>query len=669
MAKVTTKKKHQRLLYDVETDGFLDVLTKINSLVILDIDTDELISCCDQKGYKSIKYGLRLLAQAKVLIGHNILKFDNAAVNKIYPNLLTHSAFTPDKTYIDTLLISRLIWTNLKEKDFDLLKKIKDGHRPNSSFTAKLLGRHSLEAWGMRLGELKGDYLKARKAAHEILIDAWVTERLPDDFEDLGKGKKTALLKTLTKEANDAILFDPWTDWNKDMQDYCEQDVRVNYALLQLIEKKEYSQEAIQLEHEFAEVILKQEIQGFDFDVPAANDLYGQLLQDKADIEVPLKKLFPAWEIHTEFIPKVNNKARGYVKGVPFDKVQIIEFNPNSRQHIERSFRKKYGWKPKEFGKDGTATINDDILVALYKKHQWPEAKSLAKLFMISKRLGMLAEGRGAWLKAVRDGKIYGSVITNGAVTGRCTHSRPNVAQVPSVNAPYGKECRALFIAPKGFVLVGADASGLELRMLGHFMAKYDKGAYVDILLNGDIHTVNQKAAGLPTRDNAKTFIYGFLYGAGDGKIGQIVKGTAAIGKALKAKFLASLPALKKLQDSVKKKVKATRTLKGLDGRILNIRSPHSALNMLLQSAGALLVKKATIIAYLEMTKRGYVFGKDYANVAHIHDELQLIARKEIADEIGQICTDSFVKAGEYFKLRCPTDGEYKTGCNWAETH
>ncbi|UIL29722.1 DNA polymerase [Rhizobium leguminosarum] len=337
----------------------------------------------------------------------------------------------------------------------------------------------------------------------------------------------------------------------------------------------------------------------------------------------------------------------------------------------------------------------------------YAQAKVLAEHFLVEKRIGQLAEGDQAWLKLVKKGRIHGSVNTNGAVTGRCTHSNPNVAQVPRVGSPFGAECRALFATTSRWVLVGADLSGLELRCLAHFMALFDGGEYGRIVLEGDIHTVNQNAAGLPTRNDAKTFIYAFLYGAGDQKIGSIVAPDASpeeqkrIGKKLKRQFLQKTPALRRLrevvelkvlgfvpkarplnvnpayehmwrQDSAKQwwfKAGAGGVLVGLDGRKLNVRSAHSALNTLLQSAGALISKAAMIFAYQELSTRGYVFGRDYAFVAHIHDEIQTECRPELAEEVGQIVVEGMRAAGTFFAFGCPIDGEFKIGNNWKETH
>ena len=353
------------------------------------------------------------------------------------------------------------------------------------------------------------------------------------------------------------------------------------------------------------------------------------------------------------------------MKGVVFTKIELQSFNPGSRQQIASRLIKEYGWQPKAVTEGGQPQIDEAVLSRL----PYPPCKLLAERFLIEKRIGMLAEGRNSWLKLEKNGRIHGRINTIGAVTGRCTHSQPNVAQVPSLKAKYGKDCRELFHVPDGFIQVGADASGLELRCLAHYMAKYDDGAYIKVLLEGDIHTVNQEAAGLPTRDAAKTFIYAFLYGAGDEKIGSIIGKGAKAGKKLKESFLNRTPALKRLREDVLAKVKQTKTLRGIDGRTLHVRSAHSALNTLLQSAGALLVKQATINLYQELTRRGFQWGTDWAMVAHVHDEFQLQVRKGIEQEVSEVAVWSFQKAGEQFNWRCPLDGEAKVGRDWSECH
>ena len=304
-----------------------------------------------------------------------------------------------------------------------------------------------------------------------------------------------------------------------------------------------------------------------------------------------------------------------------------------------------------------TFKVDESVLSTL----EYPEAKLLAEHFLIQKRIGQLAEGNNAWLKLQKDGIIYGSVITNGANTGRCTHQKPNVAQTPSVGVPYGKECRSCWHVPEGYKLVGVDASGLELRMLAHYMADEE---YINEIINGDIHTANQNFAGLESRDKAKTFIYALIYGAGDAKIGTIVGGNQTAGKQLRERFLGSLPTLRTLKERVER-ASTKGYLKGLDGRKLYIRNDHSALNTLLQGAGAIIMKQGLVLLdnVLKLNAVEYKF------VANIHDEWQIEVPEDKADFIGEFAVKSIVKAGEHFKLRCPLDGEYKIGDNWSETH
>jgi DNA polymerase I-like protein with 3'-5' exonuclease and polymerase domains len=233
---------------------------------------------------------------------------------------------------------------------------------------------------------------------------------------------------------------------------------------------------------------------------------------------------------------------------------------------------------------------------------------------------------------------------------------------VPSVRSPYGGECRELFTAPEGKVLVGCDASGLELRCLAHYLFPWDDGKYAKTILEGDIHTANQKAAGLDTRDQAKTFIYATLYGAGDAKIGSIVGGSSKDGKRLKANFKKNLPAYSHLVKAVEAKVTSVGSLNGLDGRKLPCRSAHSALNLLLQSAGAVIMKQA-LVNFVGKAK------KDYELHANVHDEVQFSCEAEEADTLGNEFVSAIRQAGDDLNFNCPLDGEYQVGNNWKETH
>jgi len=586
-----------RVIFDLETNGFLSDATKIHSIVIKDIDTKQVFSYHGDK----IGRGLYILSGASLLVGHNILKFDLPVIEKLYPE------YKIEGEVFDTLLVSRLIWTNRKELDFQM-----------KELPLNLAGRHSLESWGYRLGLRKGDYAKE------------------NDF----------------------------SVWTPAMQTYCERDVEVTYELFKLIEKQNYSTEAIKLEHDFARCIYLQEAHGFHFDVASAKKLYASLANRRLELEKSLVSTFPNWKKYIgTFTPKRDNKTLGYKKGVPIKRYKELTFNPNSRDHISDRLMNK-GWKPREFTPDGKPKVDESVLSKLI----YPEAKLLAEHFLIQKRIGQLAEGNNAWLKLQRDGIIYGSVITNGANTGRCTHQKPNVAQTPSVGVPYGKECRSLFTVPDGFQLIGCDASGLELRCLAHYIGAFDEGSFTKQLLHGDIHTYNQKQIGLPTRDLAKRVIYGIIYGIGDTRLGAVVGKSSQEGKRIKAKIFEALPALKQLRDNVIIATRNKKYLLGLDKRKLIPRSEHSSLNLLIQSCGALIIKMATVILHKKLKEKNY--DKNICTmVAHVHDELQLQCKSDYADEVGKIAVQSIKDAGTYFNLRCPLDAEYKIGNNWANTH
>ncbi len=596
------------LLFDIETNGLLEDCSVIHCICALSLPDGKRYSF----GPGRISEGLGLLAAAPLLVAHNGLCFDIPAIAKLHPG-------APLPPLFDTLTASRLIWTNLKELDFKRLRK------KSNRFPAKLCGSHSLEAWGHRLGALKGEYGKQDNA---------------------------------------------WEAWTPAMQRYCEQDVEALYALWKHILSQNYSLRALALEHEFQKVIFQQEQAGAPFDEGAAVGLYGDLAARREELNAVLQAAFPPVRHEETFIPKVNNKTRGYVKGVPVVREHFETFNPNSREQIARRLREQFGWQPGAFTDTGQPQVDEDVLKGL----PYPPCKPLVEYLELAKIIGMLAEGTNGWLKLVRKGRIHGRVITNGAVTGRCTHSRPNLAQIPA-HGTYGKDCRALFAAPQGTVMVGADASGLELRMLAHYMARYDHGAYGRIILEGDIHTENQKAAGLETRDNAKTFIYAFMYGAGDAKLGSIVAplatpaAQARRGTALRAKFLRAIPALKRLTDAVQAALAQRPYLKGLDGRLLHVRSKHAALNTLLQSAGAVLMKAATVRFHqIILEERPEWLGK-YQQILHVHDEAQCLSDPEIAEELGQMFVRAIEETGSLLGLRCPVTGEYKVGRTWAETH
>ena len=598
--------------FDIEANGYYEEATVIHSLVLKHRGTGEIISCADQPGYRPIAEGIKLLENADLLVGHNILDYDLPVIKKLLPYFKTKAAIR------DTLVESRLIFTSLIKYDFAKWK-----HVP-----PKLKGRHSLEAWGHRLHLHKGDF---------------------NDFEK----------------------------WSKEMQDYCVQDVQVNDRLADMLEEKEYSKEALNLEHDFAKVLIRQMRHGVHFDRDRAKQLFTEITSEKTPLEYAIQEAIPPRVEKIPFTPKANNSKYGYVKGVPTFKLNKIVFNPGSRQQIIKFLKSKYKWEPVEFTEKGNPVCSGEVLENL----PYREAKLFAKYLQIQKLQGQLATGPKAWLKLadLATGKIYGYINHNGARTGRCTHGDPNLAQIPRITSYKGKECRSVFTAPPRGVLVGADAAGLELRNLAHYLFPYDEGEYARAILQSDIHTKNGRAARLDEgdnlfRDKAKRLIYAHNYGAGDEKLGSIINPAASkreqkrIGAQVRRAFMANTKGLSQLLAQIKRVHKRRGYFKGLDGRKLDSVSEHSALNTLLQGAGAIIMQQATVFLWEEIDSRGwdeFVFP-----ALHVHDEYQLAVYKpEYADEVGQLMVDCIVRAGEHFNYKIPLAGEYKVGANWAETH
>jgi DNA polymerase I len=483
------------------------------------------------------------------------------------------------------------------------------------------------------------------------LTDTLILSRLFNPMIDGGH----SLRNWGTKLGQNKIEFEQFDFLTEDMLTYCRNDVALTERLYNfLIKKMTDFGESIELEHKTATIIQKQHELGFKLDIVEAYGLQSLFQEEMNRLTTEVRKSFPPLKIEEEFIPKSNNKARGYVKGVPFTKVSFKEFNLGSRQQIAERLM-LLGWKPKKKTDKGHVIVDEKVLSEI---HNIPEAKLISRFLMLQKRIAQVS----SWIEAVReDGRVHGRVITNGTITGRMSHQSPNMAQVPAVYSPYGTECRALWVVNKGYKLVGVDASGIELRMLAHYMNDKE---YIHEVVNGDIHTTNQIAAGLESRDKAKTFIYAFIYGAGSAKLGSIIGGSTADGERAKEKFLRATPSLRSLREKVER-VAERRYVKGLDGRKIIIRHTHAALNTLLQGAGAIVMKKAlTLLDEYVNVKQIKAFP-----VVNVHDEFQYEVEESRVNEFGKLAVQSIIDAGKLLKVRCPLNGEYKIGNNWSETH
>ena len=583
--------------------------------LVFDIETDDLkatkIHCIVAQDIdsgeifkftpKNLEEGYNFLTTADKLIGHNIIGFDIPMVEKFGKVDLSKIPV------IDTLVLSRL-------------------------FNPTREGGHSLERWGYKLGTNK-------------------------------------------------IEFEDFKNYSKTMLDYCVRDVQLNAMLFKALrqESKGFSKQSIELEQQVAKIMKKQEVDGFKLDEKKSLLLLAELREKKKIIEEEVQETFKPITEEIKIEPLFLQTGKMAKKGFntttrkntilteeEYKKLDsgasvvtrylTTEFNLGSRQQIgERLI--EAGWKPERLTPTGQPVADEKTLSKIKHIH---EAKLISEFLLLQKRIAQVS----SWVDAIeKDGRVHGFVIPNGAITGRMTHRSPNMAQVPAVSSSYGKECRSCWIVEEGNVLVGIDASGLELRMLAHYLNDEE---FTYEITNGDIHTANQRLANLKSRDKAKTFIYALLYGARDKKLGKVVGGTEADGRRARQHFFDNKPAFRLLRDRVERASKKGY-LKGLDGRKIYIRTAHASLNSLLQGAGAVIMKKA--LCLLDNYIRDNNLEAKF--VANIHDEWQIEAEstKENATAVGEFGIKAIQEAGEHFVLRCPLTGEYKIGEDWSETH
>ena len=593
------------LVFDIEANGLLvckpnDESKKEATRIwcLVAIDEDNKV----HKFYEdTLMDGMTFLQKADTLIGHNIIGYDLPLIKK----LLGIDLY--DKKIIDTYVLSRLF-------------------RPTRE------GGHSIEKWAYKLGGIQ-------KKAHE-----------------------------------------DWSCFSFEMLERCVNDTKINKTLFNYLKKESlgFSKESIQLEHETTMILIDQLQNGFLFDEKKAMSLTAELTQKLNETVDTVHKTFKPIEtiqkIQKTYTKTGSISKMGLIygtdkkvrltdeeydtlqKGAPTVERKLIEeFNLGSRQQIGDRLQ-EFGWKPKKFTPTGRPIVDETTLKEIT---HIPEAKLIADYLLYQKRLAQVH----SWIDFVdpKDTRVHGSVFSTGAITGRMAHINPNMAQVPAVYSPFGKDCRSCWTVSEGYKLVGVDASGLELRMLAHYMADEE---YINEIINGDIHTANQQFAGLESRDKAKTFIYALIYGAGDAKIGSIIGGNQREGKLLRERFLSSLPTLRTLKERVDRAAEKG-FLKGLDGRKILLRHKHAALNTLLQGGGAIVMKKALCI----LDKRLKQCNIDFKFVANIHDEWQIEVKECQANRVGQLAVQSIIDAGKHFDMRCPLDGEFRIGGNWSETH
>lgn len=646
--------------WDTETNGLLHEATKMHSVGVT-YSSGDIVSGADQRGYVPIVRVLLQLAGADIRVAHNGQDFDERITRRLYPE------WSPTGTVLDTLLIARLLFP------------VPSRHAPNThKCPPQLRTRQSLEAWGYRLGEKK------------------------DKGFDAGD----------------------WQTWSKEMQDYMMQDVVVLKRLFAYLMSQKPPQEAVKLEHDFAAIIRRQECWGFTFNMDKALELQADLNEKSASLESSLITTFGSWwepgkltkptttrNVKMTEFPDVTMSRVGttgkslkdyvgpplctYFQGAAYTPIKRTQFQPSSREHVRKMLYQRYRWKPTKFTDKGTPQIDDEVLRAL----PYPEAQALANYFQVDKLAGYVSKGKNAWLKtAVQEGsewRQHGRVNTIGTYTFRCSHSNPNMAQVPSRDPHYGHLCRSLFTARKGFTIVGFDGSGMQLRLLAHYLSRWDGGTYAGVFERGeDAHAFMRDSIGTDLmgegsegRAKGKTLNYALTFGGGERKLGSIIRPHAkdtekvALGKTVKERMLPVFgTAFDDLKAALKQRVEDQGFLLGLDGRKARVPKPHAALATLLQAGEAVVMRKALVLADDGLQQRGLTPGVDAAGLCHpdkadyefcanVHDEAQADVRPQHVATFSEVALWAVPEAGRAFKLKCPLASDVKVGATWSETH
>ena len=636
--------QRKTILFDIEANDLLPSVSRIHCGVTLDLNTPTL----KEFGPSEIPELIEELKTAEVLAGHNICGYDLPVLEKLYGYDVTGSG----QKYLDTMAMSRAVYPGSQAKSVLLEKDIIANVLP-----PKLRGRYSLKAWSLRLkmgDEGKADY-------------------------DGGLEK-----------------------WSPEMQAYCVRDVKATAILLKHLLSKNWPESVHHVESMMTYLLYRQEQYGVGFDEEAAINLVADLKQTRTDLTRSLQAVFKPitvpdgprkqWK-KTMVCRKFKVGEDGWVpdriKGEWYQKTKTIEFNPASTQQMAKRLITLHGWKPQAFTEKGRVQVTDAILRDL----PWPEAQKCADYQVVKKTLAYLSEGKNAWLKLVKNGRLHGRVMATGSVTNRATHSTPNLAQVPKVDKAFGKECRSLFVAgggvvPANYKLIGCDASSLQLSIYAHYVARYDGGALAALCEdeNGDPHEFMRKASGLYYRENQKTLTYATWFGAQHRKQGTIVlddwrqahdngltkkpvpalSKATSLGKAVDTKMRRNMKGFVEITKSCTKDA-SRGYVTALDGRHIPVQQTRLALLTLLQGNEAVVMKNAYVLACEKL--REEINNRLAHPMLWVHDEFQWACEPDQADVVGQALSECITEAGSKLGLRLKLGAKYKIGDTWAQTH
>lgn len=635
---------------DLEADGLLINATKVHCIVLKDMETYEVFPY----GPDQILEALEHIKGADLLVGHNISLYDLPLLQRLHG----------------------LVWEDIPVKDTMIWSRLLDPDR---------LGGHSLGAWGKFLGHAKDDFKKIFHDKYDYYeeVREEVMESLCSDgnceCDTFGHRLKTVIKKIL-------ITPNPFEKYTPEMGSYCIQDVEVTETLHDhLLPKISKYSEALDLEHKFAYIISQQILNGFTLDttftmnlLKGFKDEYTQLYNKLVETLPPIRidGMYNTVKRDGRLIDETPNGFRYITPKTELVKEHIWKYkeaNPQSRQQLVDFFITKYGWRPTKKTEKGEWAIDESVLETM----PYPEAQDVKQMFYISKKIAMI-DGPGGWLKFITpEGRVHGGMITTGAVTGRARHSKPNMA---NISRKRGIEMREAWVPREGWDLVSCDADQLEARCLAHFTTPYDDGELKWLILEGDLHSQNQQYCNLNSRDTAKTLLYGLMYGAGNLKLGKIVSSETPdlsygpnqlISKGKKARdaISDSMYGLKALNKVLNMTLQQRDYLFGLDGRPLHIRSQHAALNTLLQSAGAVIMKLYLIKFWELMKEKKYAHGVVFGLVGNVHDEVVFECSPEVTEGARECSERAIQLVEEHFKFKCPLTMGFGSGPNWRSIH